>query len=335
MHTFQGPVEVSGQVFNYSKAIRLIGHDSTAAVFHPHEYGYRHDELIYPNGFPGKLRSRLHRIKYTIRSVQKYDLFNYWAGKTLLDGIDLQMMSLLEIPTVMTFCGSEIRPIYQAAKQSEFLDPNTWPRESREHNYFERLNDHLDLAVYQYHELEPYVRKHFDNVAYVPRAVDCELITSVQPTTDDTIRVAHAPSDRQLKGTKYVTDAIDSLKQRGYDIELTAVEGQHHEVIQDLQQADIVVDQLKLGTFGVVSLEAMASGTPVICYMRDDLRKKYPEGLPIINGTPNNIERILSELAEDPERRHRLGSCGRRYVENNHSLPIIGEKLIEKYDKLL
>jgi len=335
MRVFQGPIEISGQVGNYAKAIRETEHEATAAVFEPHKFGYEYDELIYPNGFPGKWRSRIRRVRYALETIAKYDVLNYWAGHTLLGGVDLRAASSLGTPTVMTFCGSEIRPVREAAKRSEFLDPDEWPREPRDDEYLASLNETLDLAVYQYHELEPYVSRHFDTVAHVPRAVDCEKITPQQSKDDGVFRVAHAPSNRKLKGTKYLTAAVEALKNGGYDIQLLEAKGEHAEVIETLQRADVVVDQLRLGTIGVVSLEAMATETPVICYIRDDLREKYPEALPVVNGTPDNIEGVLKDLYEDPERRTDLGNRGREYVTSHHSLPKIGRRLLKVYESVL
>jgi|AntRauMinimDraft_3_1070383.scaffolds.fasta_scaffold02511_2 glycosyltransferase involved in cell wall biosynthesis len=337
MNVLQFPKEISGQTWNYAKAIRQTGHRSTAAVFEPHLYGYEYDELIYPNGFPGKWWSRFYRVRYFIKTIKRFDILNYWASSTLLNDIDLRMASSIGIPTVMTFCGSSIRSVSEAAKKSEFLDADGWPREPRNKEYFAQLNEYLDLAIYQYYELEPYVREHFDHAVHIPRAVDCEKISPQQPRadTDDILRVAHAPSDRQLKGTKHVIDAVQSLKNNGYNIEITVIEGTHTEVIETLQQADLVVDRLKLGTFGVVSLEAMATGTPTVCYMRDDLRSKYPDELPVINATPETIEQVLAELATDADRRRVLGSQGREYVTRYHDLSTIGDRLLNVYEQLL
>ncbi|MGQ3414365.1 glycosyltransferase [Natrinema sp. LN54] len=127
---------------------------------------------------------------------------------------------------------------------------------------------------------------------------------------------------------------MSQLQNDGYDIELQVVEGNHDTVIEQLQTADIVVDQLRLGTFGVVALEAMAAGTPVICYIRDDLRERYPGSLPIVNATPESIESVLRRLVSDSERRLELSADGRDYVEEYHSLPVVGERLVELYSSL-
>lgn len=335
MHVFHGPVEISGQVYNSAEAIRQTGHDAHAVVFEPHEYGYDYDEAIYPHGFPGKWRSRIRRTSFVPRALHRFDVFNYWFGRTILNELELRAASALGKPVVMTFCGSEIRSIPRAAEKNPYMDAESWPKSPVEEAYLERLNQHIDAAIAPYRELKPHVERHFDRVEFIPRAVDCRAIQprDTGPSTE-TVQVAHAPSDRGVKGTEYVEGAVSRLESEGYDIELVVIEGRHDEVIVQLQQADIVVDQLRLGCFGVVALEAMAAGTPVICYLRDDLQAQYPESLPIVNATPDSISGVLGELVSDQGRRERLGQEGRRYVEMHHSLPVVGEQLVELYRSL-
>ncbi|WP_049924731.1 glycosyltransferase family 4 protein [Halopiger djelfimassiliensis] len=335
MNVFHGPVEISGQVYNYAKAIRQCGHDATAAVFHPHQYGYPYDELIYPNGHPGRWRGRLRRMRYTATALRRFDVFNYWFGRTILGGLDLRAATALGKPVVMTFCGSEIRSVGNAAAQSPYLDADSWPRTGPDEEYLERLNEAIDVAIVRYYELEPYVEQYFDRVEYVPRAVDCDRIQpSDSEETTDTIRIAHAPSNREMKGTATIEAAVEALQADGLNVELAVIEGTHDDVIAELQRAALVVDQLKLGTFGNLALEGMATATPVVCFLRDDIAERYPDSLPIVTATPETVTDVLRDLAADPERRHTLGLDGRDYVTSHHDLRTVGERLLELYRSL-
>ena len=103
------------------------------------------------------------------------------------------------------------------------------------------------------------------------------------------VTVAHAPSNRKIKGTQYLIDAIDALKKEGVPVELFLVEGMsYEEALYISANADIIVDQLLIGSYGQYSVEMMALGKPVICYIRNDLIKHYPPGLPIINTDIDN-----------------------------------------------
>jgi len=91
----------------------------------------------------------------------------------------------------------------------------------------------------------------------------------------------------------------------------------HHKVKDYLRNSDIVIDQLLMGWHGVFALEAMASGKPVLCYIREDLKKYSPE-LPILSTSPENIYGNLKLLIEKPNLRQELRRKGRKYVEKYH-----------------
>ncbi len=94
------------------------------------------------------------------------------------------------------------------------------------------------------------------------------------------------------------------------------------------------MDQLLLGTYGIVSVEAMALGKPVICYIRDDLISKYPEDLPIVNANPCTIEDALETLLANPKLRLELGMRSREFAERYHDSKVIAGKLVALYESL-
>src|SRR5947199_333673 len=75
--------------------------------------------------------------------------------------------------------------------------------------------------------------------------------------------VLHAPSNRRRKGTDHVIAACEQLP-----VDLEIVEGlPHDEARRHFERADIVVDQLNAGWYGVFALEAMALGKPVLTFL--------------------------------------------------------------------
>ena len=78
--------------------------------------------------------------------------------------------------------------------------------------------------------------------------------------------VLHAPSSRTRKGTEHVIAACEQL-----DCELEIVEGlDHREAFERYRDADVVVDQLNAGWYGVFAIEAMALGKPVVTFLHDE-----------------------------------------------------------------
>ena len=69
--------------------------------------------------------------------------------------------------------------------------------------------------------------------------------------------------------------------------------------------------------FGIVLIEAMASGKPVVCSDIAGYRQvAEPEGAILVPpGDPQELARALSVLARDPERRRRMGELNRKCAE--------------------
>jgi hypothetical protein len=172
----------------------------------------------------------------------------------------------------------------------------------------------------------------------LPGPIDLEkwrpkVLRREPPSHSDPVRIIHAPTDRDIKGTKYLLAAAERLKSAGYPVEVTLLEGLSHDQIHVLsEQADIVVDQLMLGVHGMFAVEMMARGLPVICRIREDLRRFYPPDLPLITAEPGSIYDVLESLLTQPERWADLGRRGIEYVRREHEMHRVGALSLSLYN---
>jgi len=162
----------------------------------------------------------------------------------------------------------------------------------------------------------------------IPYPFDVRFFSPAYPqATQHEPLIVHAPSDPYVKGTNYVLDAVSRLHNAGYEFTFQLVENlKNKEGIDLYRKADIVIDQLCIGAHGIVSLEAMAYGKPVVCYIKEELIGKYPKDLPIVNANPNSLERVLASLLDSPQDLQELGQKGRAYVESYHDPPKIANQ---------
>ncbi|PYZ97560.1 hypothetical protein CR205_02900 [Alteribacter lacisalsi] len=72
------------------------------------------------------------------------------------------------------------------------------------------------------------------------------------------------------------------------------------EALQAYTEADIIIDQV-CGAYGNLSVEGMALGKAVVCYLRDDLKPHNPD-LPVISANPDTLYVELEKLLKDPDR---------------------------------
>jgi hypothetical protein len=153
------------------------------------------------------------------------------------------------------------------------------------------------------------------------------------------VRVLHAPSDREVKGTRHVQAAIAQLRAGGFDVELVLVENMtHDDARRAYLHADIAVDQLYAGWYGGFAVEAMALGLPVVAHIRDEDLPGVPEELhaqlPVLRATPDTLQDVLRGLLS-PLPREEVAPRSRAFVERWHDPREIARGVLHDYQTVL
>jgi glycosyltransferase involved in cell wall biosynthesis len=138
-----------------------------------------------------------------------------------------------------------------------------------------------------------------------------------------------------------VLEAVSALQAEGLDFEFQLVEDLTQAEAKELyRRADIVVDQLLLGWYGGLAVEAMALGRPTVAYLRDDdlsfLPAQMRAEIPVISAEPRTIQAVLRELLTT--RRGELleiGRSGRGFVERWHDPLRIAREVVADYEAAL
>lgn len=167
-----------------------------------------------------------------------------------------------------------------------------------------------------------------------PQVIDCHYWTASrgpQSEVDGIIRIVHAPSSRRKKGTDFIEEAVANLKKRGLPVELVMAENLPHHKIKELYElSDIGIDQVLYGWHGKVSVELMSLGKPVVCNIAETLRQYRPD-LPIVHGSPENLEFVLEDLVLDKKKRIDLGEKSVRYANQYHDVHKNVDHLLSLY----
>lgn len=324
------------QMIVLCKALREIGIDATSCHFRRSKFNFKSDICLNLQEVPEDERIEKQR-EFFIDAVKEYDVFHFHFGETFLpDKSELQYLKKLGKKIVVQHRGSDVRLLDIARSLG-----NPYVRVKKRTadqivSDLQRLSSHSDHAIVADHELLPYVQKYYKQVHIIRQAVELDKLVPLYPSiTNEKPLIIHAPSHRRIKGTEFVLKAVKQLSEKGYCFQFQLIEDTpNDEAVKQYQQAQIVIDQLLIGSFGVFSLEAMAFGKPVICYIREGLRHKYPPNLPIINANPNNIYDKLKKLLRRPERWHQIGAEGRKYVEEHHDSLLIAKQLADLYNRL-
>ena len=303
------PVNMAGIPWKNVQALRRRGVDASLVVFKPQPFRpTEHDwNLNRPDGF---VRAQLTQWRALARLLPRTDVFHFYFGLTLVPRrVQFPILRATGRKSVFHFLGSDIRGKEPAALA-----------------YAQRA----DARVVGSYDAVRWV----PDAEVIPPGIDLTRYTPSQGRGGDRPLVVHAPSRKASKGTEFVEAACAELP-----VDLDVVHGvAHDEAVERYRRADIVVDQLHAGWYGVFALEAMALGKPVVTYLHDEAVRRtevaFDVEVPIVNATKETLKGTLSRLAEDPVERARRSQASRAYVEAVHDDEKIADRLLALYARL-
>ena len=294
------------------------------------------DKVIYNYDEP-KPVNLLKRVRFTLQCLMNCSLVHYHGATILPNFFDTFLFSRRRIPMIISWAGSDARIISLARKNNSYFFRDL--DEAWDNKIVKRLKDVSRYIQYVATDVEmaEYSIPYFKQVFILTQPIDLNQCSPKIPApTNDHPVVLHIPTRREVKGTAFIESAVEKLKAEGFSFEfhLLPPTFTQKEVREKITEADIYVDELLCGSHGMTSVEAMASGKPTICYIRDDLLNKYPKDLPIVSANPDNIYTQLKKLIQDPNLRYDIGMRSRQYAERYHSLTTVGQRLKQIYEQI-
>jgi hypothetical protein len=239
--------------------------------------------------------NRTRHLRTFLALVEPYDVLHYHCRSHFPQFLDLPLWRALGKQVWVSFHGSDIR-----GKQRKAANPLL------------RLADRIFVST-------PDLLDTLPDAEWLPNPAPAQLPPA--PTTrDDCPLVVHCPSRRATKGSEQITEAVSILKHVGERFEFRLLENRPHDaVLQQIQGADIVIDQAVIGMYGMVAIEAMAARKPVLAYL-NGARDRLPQGCPVVNcgRAPTEIASALSACLEHQTFRDCLGHQGEEYVNRVH-----------------
>ena len=328
------PLDVGGQAYGLSRAERELGLQSDVAVISSGPFGYETDiDLRAGPDRPIWLRFA-RRGAFLVGAIRKYDLFHFNFGLTLLTVRqlghvfdELALLKRLGKTVFVTYQGSDVRP----AANCPCRRPDCVAFDRYRQPAARRALRFADRVFY----LNPDLREWLPGATFCPYASldPREVQPSPEPETAEIV-VAHAPTDVNVKGTRHVVAAVDALRSEGLSVRLDLIQAvSRNEVLERVRQAHVVVDQVLIGWYGGFAVEAMASGRPVLAYIREDEPDDNPFGdeLPVVRTTPETLAGDLRLLVTDVDSRRRVAEKGRRFVEEHHDPRAVARHVLAGY----
>jgi glycosyltransferase involved in cell wall biosynthesis len=336
------PHEIGGQMQLMVEELRRRGYFATAATYTQEWYGHVNDIHLATDHIKGTLKKHARVLSFTLWAAQNYDIFHFFWGSSLygfgrFPHLDLPLLHKMGKKIFVHFRGLDLIDLAyfdylraQTAGDSVQEPPISRPDQNLRLAKWRRYAD--DLIVYG-----PDMLRVVPEAKLIQQGID---LRAWQPEKkyplsheDGVIRIAHAPSLRRKKGTEFVEESVAELKKMGYPVELVLIEKVPFNQVKALyESADIGVDQVLYGWYGKVSIELMALGKPVVCYVNPQWQAYLPD-MPIVNAHPSQLTQKLRELVEDAQLRQTLGQAGQIYVQKHHDVKVIVDQCLELYQK--
>ena len=280
----------------------------------------------------------------TLQLIRWADVLHWYFGSPILPaGLDLSYVNFLGKPGLVEWLGSEIR-----IPEVEFAD-NPYYRAAFSEGYeysFENLRSSHKLqqrfagvgfasvvspGMFQY--LNVSLWKKIYMVAQ--RIVLSDYVPFYPDPNSSRPVIVHSPTAPIAKGTTVILEVVEKLRQK-YEFEFQLITNvTRSQALEIMQRADIFLDQLVIGHYGMAAIEAMAYGKPVVCYIKSSLVDQFPSDCPIVNASQDTLEHVLEELICNAQLRYETGLRSRTYVENFHNAVKIGQQLLDIYRELL
>jgi glycosyltransferase involved in cell wall biosynthesis len=204
-----------------------------------------------------------------------------------------------------------------------------------------------------------------DKIVCFPNAVDSKIFQPKGKKSDNTLLYVGRIVQRKglhvlLKCLNYLKNSVD-LKiigpidcDRDYSqnilrlIEIENQKGKHKirylgtvdypTLIEEYQKASIFVLPSFFEPFGVVLLEAMACGTPVVSTHTGgtpEIVKTGENGILVPVNNPVKLAKAIDYLLENKDARIKFGKAARKTVIDNFSIEVVVKKLCTIYEKMV
>ncbi|MFI5691972.1 hypothetical protein ACIA58_09055 [Kribbella sp. NPDC051586] len=325
-----GPTNSAGQGHAWAQAARTLP-DVSAVSFSLQRKGqfeFKNDYGVPLAWFgqPRWQRAQQQHVLSTYTHVMVESLRPIFGARGHSDaGPDIEAMLAKGINVSLLFHGSDIRLPSRHLKRERWspfspgdeLTDRLEPQARRHAELVESLQLPVFVSTVDLLDDVP-------NAQWLPVAIDpAPWQQAARPLFGhDKPVVAHVPSNAKLKGTEEIDAVLTGLHDSGR-IEYRRITGVPHSgmpaVIGD---ADIVVDQLRIGLYGVAAAEALAAGRIVVSYVGEAVRQRVRSlagrEVPIVEADPDTLGDVVTGLIVDRDAAAERAAAGPAFVAELH-----------------
>ena len=298
-----------------------------------------------------KPRQWIYSIIIFIISLFRFNTFYFFSGETLLTRklrrLEFRVYTLLNKKIIMHFVGSDIRDPNYLYWKAEQIESEYKPKDSHPISAQWQMELIQDTEEFAQHIIvsTPDLISLVKNAIYYPVVIDINEFSKELNThkasesffKTNKIKILHAPSNVKLKGSATIYRALSEIEKETNLIEFiytpdlkretgTVYTVSRYELFQLYNEADIVIDQLVIGWYGLQAIEALLANCHVFCYIDKHLEKYLEKGCPIINTNAISIKEDIIKFIKTYKEPNL--KANQKWVEKHHTIEQNNEPLM-------
>ena len=323
--------------------LRRYGVKAVDVNYHDTWLNYQCSVNLRVNELPEEEQFRAIDV-FAKEAIEKYDIFHFHFGRSLYrDFRDLEILKSKGKKIVFSFWGSDQRSpewiYYQQAKFLGYNPPKPYFFTKAHYNLHKYINCFADVLLGS---------TCIPRGLWIPGQIDIN-----EWSIDEKLRIKkqcsinkkagkvyflHAPSKNWKKGSQLIMNELKTLQEEGLPIEVLYVSRLRQEEARKVYAfADFVIDQVGIGTFGLLGIEMMSWKIPVLAYQTKlfDRIRNYP---PVIKITKDNFKNKILHCIDmklnDAEKYESLSEACRQWALVNADISQSIDQYISIYGDL-
>ncbi len=145
-------------------------------------------------------------------------------------------------------------------------------------------------------------------------------------------KLVHVTGHPGIEGTAVIQEAVDRLKNKGYEIDFVFLHlVDHHRVLKEMASADLTIGKMKMGFYANAQIESLFLGVPAMTFVRPEFITPEMENSGFILTTLRNLEETLQYYLDHPEALAGKRRIARSSIIRLHDNEKLAKRLIKTY----
>lgn len=273
-------------------------------------------------------------------ALVKFDTFIFATGSSFFNFWDFKILKFFKKYIICVSLGSDSRPTYLSGTYKDDSNNNKF------NPYFviendKKINKRISFiekysnSIINYPQHGHFHKRQFISGNYIgfPTNLEVEELFQLANENSSVLKILHAPTRPNSKGSNYFRKIINELKEEGLNfeyIEITKLSNK--EVINCINRCDIVLDECYSDSpLGGLGSEAASLAKPVLLsgYYSEYINNKKNIFPPSIYVYPSQIKNELRKLVLNKELRSKVGLDLFYFIKFNWNIEFVAEKYIK------